>query len=135
MAQRVVDAATGEVIEPDPQHMAVDLMREFDDGETSVYATEKLRELMERCRRLGRKGTLTWTWTVTPAGEELAIGMLVVTKLPEPDAAVHTYFTDEDGNPTRDNPRKRPLPGFERVTGISRRAVRVTPNSTGEDSE
>jgi hypothetical protein len=75
---------------------------------------EEVSELARAVRDTGKKGTLTVTFTISPAGRntggQIKIEDKVVTKLPKADVADTLMYVDSDGRLARRDPRQPNLP-------------------------
>lgn len=85
-------------------------------GKLHAQLSDKLAELTEAVRATGKKGTLQLTITVEPVKKSntgvLSVTGRTVAKVPEGDDAnpSSVFFTDADGNLTRNDPQQLTLP-------------------------
>lgn len=80
-------------------------------GEAHVQVSSELRELLSAVQEHGRKGSLTLKVTVEPPkghvdGQPLLVAVESELKAPRPIAPPSMYFVDDDGRPTRNDPRQ-----------------------------
>ena len=80
-------------------------------GEAHTQASSELRELLSAVQEHGRKGTFTLKITAEPPkghvdGQPLLISVETELKAPRPIAPPSMYFVDDDGRPTRNDPRQ-----------------------------
>jgi hypothetical protein len=80
-------------------------------GEAHVQVSSELRELLSAVQEHGRKGSLTLKVTVEPPkghvdGQPLLVAVESELKAPRPVAPPAMYFVDDDGRPTRNDPRQ-----------------------------
>lgn len=81
------------------------------NGRTHEEIGRELHTLLEAVKAHGKKGSLTVTVVVEPPsngvdGGPLPIGVEYATKAPKPSAPRAIYFLDNEGNPTRTDPRQ-----------------------------
>lgn len=105
----------------------VDFLAEHAEGGVHEELSQEFHALVERVLAIGKKGAVTLTVEVAPAGRghtQVFVQATVNSKPPkvQPDQAV--YFTDRDGNLTRRHPEQleMTLPGVVRM-GRRRRAA------------
>lgn len=80
-------------------------------GEAHTQISRELCELLAAVQEHGRKGSLTVKVTVEPPkghvdGAPLLISIESDLKAPRPVAPPAMYFVDDDGRPTRNDPRQ-----------------------------
>lgn len=80
-------------------------------GEAHDQISGELRELLTAVQEHGRKGSLTVKVTVEPPKGHVDGAPVLVTvesdlKAPRPIAPPAMYFVDDDGRPTRNDPRQ-----------------------------
>ncbi|MFE4718365.1 hypothetical protein ACFRLW_18360 [Streptomyces sp. NPDC056728] len=80
-------------------------------GEAHGQISGELRELLAAVQEHGRKGSLTVKVTVEPPKGHVDGAPVLVTiesdvKAPRPIAPPAMYFVDDDGRPTRNDPRQ-----------------------------
>jgi len=80
-------------------------------GEAHIQASSELRELLTAVQEHGRKGSLTIKVTVEPPkghvdGQPLLVSVESELKAPRPIAPPAMYFVDDEGRPTRNDPRQ-----------------------------
>lgn len=125
-----VDTETGEYdgpVEPAVRLFA-DWLREQRRGQTHDELTDALHELIAAVNETQKAGTLTFQVKIAPFkknGEVLEVTDVVKTSLPQPDREAAIYFTDRDGNLSRDNPHQ--LPGMEKLREVPAIEIRDTP--------
>lgn len=84
------------------------------DGRTHEEISTELHQLLDAVRTHGKKGSLVITVQVEPPsngvdGGPLPIGIEYAAKAPRPSAPKAIYFLDDQGNPTRTDPRQMAL--------------------------
>jgi hypothetical protein len=86
----------------------MDFLREHRNGSTHDELSDKLQALVAAVTEEGRKGTLTFTVTITPMGKNdgLEVGADVKTNPPKPKAGVSIFFPTVENNLTRQDPRQ-----------------------------
>lgn len=115
------DPETGEVpVRPFADFLREHLRRAPEEpyGELHDDLSAALHKLTEAVQGVRKKGALTLTITVEPAGRvEHAVTVTgkVALKLPEPDPEEALWFIGRDGNLTRRNPQQPELPGLRTV--------------------
>lgn len=91
-------------------------LQEIGSGTLAAQLSEELQELTTRVKETGKKGTLTLQITVAPLKPgnvtNLTVTGATALKAPKDDSATPTsvFFTDVDGNLTRDDPNQPTLP-------------------------
>jgi hypothetical protein len=80
-------------------------------GEAHAQASSELRELLNAVQEHGRKGSLTLKINVEPPkghvdGAPVLVSVESELKAPRPIAPPAMYFVDDDGRPTRNDPRQ-----------------------------
>jgi hypothetical protein len=122
-----VDPETGEYDGPVIRPFA-DWLREQRRGLTHDELTDGLHDLIAAVNHSGKAGTLTLQIKIAPFkknAQVLEVTDVVKTSLPTPDREAAIYFTDRDGNLSRDNPHQ--LPGMERLREVPAIEIRDTP--------
>ncbi|MEV6105738.1 hypothetical protein AB0M28_13625 [Streptomyces sp. NPDC051940] len=81
------------------------------NGRTHEEIGKELHTLLEAVRAHGKKGSLSITVVIEPPsngvdGGPLPIGVEYAVKAPKPAAPKNLYFLDDQGNPTRQDPRQ-----------------------------
>lgn len=87
-------------------------LQEQRNGALHAELTEQLTELVKSCTEHGKKGSLTLTVTVKPSDDGYHLFVTDDTKatLPRGERPSALYFSDEDGNLSRRDPRQQELP-------------------------
>lgn len=108
-----------------------DFLREQGKGHSHEELSEGLHDLIARVQDTGKKGALTYVVNVAPMreGEMIHVSDEIKLKLPEHDRPGSVYWSDADGNLTRNDPnqlafeslREVPLPEFDAATGEIRK--------------
>jgi hypothetical protein len=79
--------------------------------------SEQFHQLLAAVKETGKAGTLTLQIKVKPAGkgdnERILVSDVAVLKAPQVERPESFYFIDEQGNPTRSDPRQQELPLLE----------------------
>jgi len=90
-----------------------DVLREMSRGRSHDELSVALRRLVEAVEDTGKKGTLTYTITVTRMkdGLTLNVGDAISLKLPEHDRPVSIFWADREHNLTRSDPQQPELWG------------------------
>lgn len=83
-------------------------------GRTHEEIGVELHQLLEAVKAHGKKGSLTITVVIEPPsngveGAPLPIGIEYAAKAPKAAAPKNLYFLDDQGNPTRQDPRQMSL--------------------------
>jgi hypothetical protein len=89
-----------------------DTLRKINAGRTHAEASTLLQQLVAAVQDTQRKGSITVTITVLPAGndDQVIIQDTVTTKLPQRDRAKSIFYVTDDYNLVRDDPRQLALP-------------------------
>lgn len=83
------------------------------NGATANELSERLREVVEGCRKTGKQGTLTLKLTVKPQGMgtgQYEIHDDITDKVPQLDKGMTLMFGTPEGNLQRNDPNQRELP-------------------------
>lgn len=99
--------------QPQPAEFAAFLVGHL-GGRTHEEIGVELHQLLEAVKAHGKKGSLTITVVIEPPsngveGAPLPIGIEYATKAPKAAAPKNLYFLDDEGNPTRQDPRQMAL--------------------------
>jgi hypothetical protein len=83
-------------------------LQEQRKGGLHTELSEGMAEMVQACRDLGKNGTVTIKFTVKPQkdGETLQVVDDVVFKAPKGDRPPSTFFADDQGNLSRNQPRQ-----------------------------
>lgn len=122
--RRYTNPATGEVIEdPTPRPFGQYLI---DRPQTAEELAEGLWDLVVRCQETRKRGSLTFTITIEPLkGADhgvMSVSDKIRLKLPEFDRPMGVFYTDREGNLSRQNPNQPALDGLTIVTNVPRSA-------------
>jgi hypothetical protein len=111
-----VDATTGEMVETgrNTASEAIEFLSYQRSGTLLADIGEEVSKLARAVRDTGKKGTLTITFTIEPAGRSLGgqikIEDKIVAKPPRPDVADTLMYVDSNGKLSRRDPRQPTLP-------------------------
>lgn len=99
--------------QPQPAEFAAFLVGHL-GGRTHEEIGVELHQLLEAVKAHGKKGSLTITVVIEPPsngveGAPLPIGIEYAAKAPKAAAPKNLYFLDDEGNPTRQDPRQMAL--------------------------
>lgn len=106
-----------------------DFLREHGRGRTHDELGEALHDLIARVKDTGKKGSVSLTIAVEPMKKDdrmVVVSDQIKLKLPEHDRPAGVWFTDKDGNLTRNDPDQLafeslrevpPPPGVDLATG------------------
>lgn len=86
-----------------------DFLREQGKGHSHEELSDALHDLIARVQDTGKKGSLTYVVTVgrlKDGGEMLVVSDEIKLRLPEHDRDASLYFTDRDGNLSRNDPNQ-----------------------------
>ena len=96
----------------------VDTLREIRQGNCLDELSVHLNDLVAAVRNTGKAGNVTLTLKISPAGsgnvEAIQIDDTIILKLPELPKPSTLFFTTEDNNLQRTDPRQREM-GLEQV--------------------
>jgi hypothetical protein len=103
------------MVDPDTGEIRIRPFADFltERGKTHRELGDGLHDLINRVRETGKKGTIVLAVKVEPMKgdrDQLIISDEITLKLPEHERAASIYFVDDDGNPTRHDPRQMHLP-------------------------
>lgn len=102
------DPGTGEITEKAP--VAAFLASHL-NGRTEEELSAEFHSLLDQVRAHGKKGSMTITIVVDPPANgvesaPLPIGVESAIKAPKPTPVKSLYYLDDEGLPTRDDPRQ-----------------------------
>lgn len=111
---------------------------DLERGKVNDQLTSSLAVLVEEVNRLGKKGSLTLTLKVSPAGEpgrQVFIAPEISLKTPDPDPFPSMFYVGDGGATFKNDPYDRRLPGFDAPTGEQPREVDIDqqPRQVGDD--
>lgn len=87
-------------------------LAELEGGETDAELSRKFPELLKKIQATGKGGTLTLVLKAKSADRtKVEIVPDIDDKQPKPTRESRLYFVDEDGIPSRRDPRQPSLPG------------------------
>lgn len=89
-----------------------DVLRQFRNGRLVDEATRQFNELVRAVDDTGKTGSLTLTVTIKPekgGGNQKALIAQVKTKTPQSELPEAVFFSDEDGNLHRDDPKQQEM--------------------------
>lgn len=88
-----------------------DSLRQIRHGACEDELAEKLGELVRAVNETGRQGTLTLQLKVKQmrGNSALEITDVIKTSVPEPEKESSLFFSDDEGNLLRDDPRQRKM--------------------------
>jgi hypothetical protein len=95
-----------------------DWLREQSNGRTHDELSEALADVTQAVTDTGKKGTLTLTVTIAPVkngGGALVVSDAVKTAAPKPDRRTSVFYSDINGNLTREDPRQPTFEGLREV--------------------
>jgi hypothetical protein len=114
----------------DDQHARpfADFLREHGNGRTHDELSDALHDLISRVKDTGKKGSVSLTIQVEPMKKDdrmVVVSDAIKVKLPEHDRPAGVWFTDRDGNLSRNDPdqlsfdslREVPPPNVDPGTG------------------
>lgn len=85
-------------------------------------ADDALRQLVKKCVDTGKKGKLTVTFEVRPTADTVTIVDDVATKAPKPEQMGSSFFADDEGNLSKNNPRQVEMFDDEKVAQLPKAA-------------
>lgn len=116
-AEDAAEVVTGEVVEPGTRNSAQEAIEFLSFQRTGTLLADigsEVSALAQAVRDTGKKGTLTVTLTISPAGRSLGgqikIEDKIVAKPPRPDVADTLMYVDREGKLSRRDPRQPILP-------------------------
>lgn len=75
-------------------------------GECLEEASAQLAELVKTCIATGKKGKLTLTLEISPMADTVSVRDEITVKQPKQERLGTTFFADDEGHLTRNNPRQ-----------------------------
>lgn len=88
-------------------------------GAMVIEADEKLRKLVKTCMETGKGGSFTLKLKLTPTAEAVVLRDDVSTAPPKPENLGTTFFADDDGTLSRNNPKQLELVPDEKVVAAN----------------
>jgi hypothetical protein len=95
-----------------------DILTDLDDGKLHEQLTELWPQVVKAVRETNKPGALTVTLHAKlDRGQMVIVNPKVVTKMPAPATGPTIFYSDEEGNTTRNDPKQQvlrnvtPLPG------------------------
>lgn len=87
------------------------------NGKCLLEAQEKLQEAVKKAAATGKKASLIIRLDIIPvqADGEIVVKDQVTNKLPVPEKASTTFFVNDDGTLTREDPKQREFPEVAKV--------------------
>jgi hypothetical protein len=93
-------------------------LRQVRNGALETEMNDALQELVHEVERTGKKGSLTLTIEVQPAGEgKQFVNGATKAKLPSPTNQATLFYVKENGDLTRRDPRQPELPSLSIASG------------------
>lgn len=119
---------------PEPEEEQVprlfaDWLTEQRKGLTHDELTDALHDLIAAVNATGKAGTLTFQVKIAPlkkTGNVLEVTDVVKLVLPKPERDASIYFTDDEGNLSRQDPNQ---PSFESLREVPAPRVRDLPDT------
>jgi hypothetical protein len=96
---------------PDPKRRDFhDVLTDLNDGHVHEQLTALWAEVVKKVREVNKPGELTIKLSAKrERGSMLRVDAKVTTKLPAPATGPTLFYTDEEGNTTRNDPKQMPL--------------------------
>ena len=108
---RTVDRETGEVREGTVRPFA-DVLRDLGKGQVADEAAVLLTDLVTAVITYGKQGSFTLRIVVAPlkgTTSQVTVSATAKSSPPEADPIAAVFFTDDDGNLSRNDPRIEPM--------------------------
>lgn len=87
-----------------------DVLTDLDDGEVHRQLTELWPQVVRAVRETNKVGAMTLTLTAKlERGTMVVVVPKVTTKMPAPATGPTLFYTDEEGNLTRNDPKQQTL--------------------------
>lgn len=102
------------------------------NGQAATEWAEAMIELQQAVETHQKKGTVTFTVTLTPAGPAYAVTDEIKLTLPKAPPEPSLFFGDEDGNLVRTDPRQQSFGGLREVAVETEAGIREVDVQTGE---
>lgn len=92
---------------PEPKTTAATFITQHDRGKLNREMSQHLADATAAAIEQGKSATVTLVVTIKPEGDgQVAVTADSKPKLPQPKSGSRMWFTDDDGNLLRDDPRK-----------------------------
>jgi len=100
----------------------MDVLTDIDGGRLHEQLSELYPEVVKSAVETNKPATLTLTLTVSSSGGPMVqVTPKVTTKRPAPSAGAQLFYTDDNGNTTKDDPRQQKLKVLSDPTSIKGR--------------
>jgi hypothetical protein len=87
-----------------------DVLRELESGRFTEDVTAALYKIVNAVMRTKKAGSLKLTLDITPTGRSVMVTGKYTEKVPEDDRQATTFFVDDHGGLTRNDPQQQKLP-------------------------
>jgi hypothetical protein len=97
-----------------------DILAAIQAGTVAAEAATALQAVVQAVREHGGKGLVRLDLKIEPmkgGGTALAVAGEVTFKAPRPEPPSAIFFSDDNGNLSRDDPRQQQIPGLRTVGG------------------
>lgn len=106
----------------DPRRSFQDVLTDMDDGRLHEQLTDLLPKVVAAVKEANKPGSLTLTLSIAPeAGSAVVMNAKVSSKLPAPGVSPTFFYSDDKGNPHRNDPKQQQLKLAAPVTPIDRK--------------
>ena len=92
-----------------PDREFIDILTDLDDGNVNIQLTKLLPEVVRAVMETQKSGSLTLTLNVKPEKRMAVVKADIKTKIPAPANEATIFFTTEEGDLRRDDPRQQVL--------------------------
>lgn len=87
----------------------IDILTDLDDGEVNIMLSKELPRVVAAVMETGRAGSLTLKIDIKREKRMAIVKASVSTKIPAPDSESSIFYTTEDGDLCREDPRQLAL--------------------------
>lgn len=95
-----------------PPNDFISILADLDDGNVVNNLTEQLRRITLGVLDTKKSGSVTLKVDVRNEGRTLVVKASVSAKVPQPETESTTFFADDKGYLSKDNPKQQPLKGM-----------------------
>lgn len=95
---------------PDDDFDFATMLQEFGLGATNRHATQAMRELVERCLAVGKKGSMTVKFSVAAQDGIAALSAEIKVTKPGPTLPGGQYYTTDSFGLIEEDPRQQKMP-------------------------
>jgi hypothetical protein len=105
----------------------VEVVQDLDDGKVAEQLDREIARLVKSVRETNKSGAITLTVKIKPESGMAIASAEVKTKTPQPATASTLFYTTDEGELRKDDPRQQPLRGLDARPPVPLRSVASAP--------